>query len=59
MRDGTIPPTANLENRDPACDLDYVPGQARVANIDCALINTHGLGGGNTTLIVEKVKSES
>lgn len=49
----TVPPTANLEQPDPQCDLDYVPGQARRARIRTALINTHGLGNGNSALIME------
>lgn len=48
-----IPPTANLEHPDPACDLDYVPGQPRRARVRAALINTHGLGNGNSALIME------
>ena len=53
MRDERIPPTANYTTPDPACDLDYVP-QARRARIGHALINVHGMGGGNTALIVRK-----
>ena len=53
---GIIPPTANYEVPDPQCDLDYVPRTARRSNISCILINSHGLGGGNSTLIVEKLK---
>lgn len=55
MRDNLIPPTANLESPDPECDLDYVPLKARRARIACALINSHGLGGGNSSLVVERV----
>ena len=54
FRHGIIPPTANLEKPDPDCDLDYVPLRARQHRFACALINAHGLGGGNSTLIVEK-----
>jgi 3-oxoacyl-[acyl-carrier-protein] synthase II len=57
MRDGLIPPTANLEKPDPDCDLDYVPLKPRHARLNCMLINTHGLGGGNSTLIVERSPS--
>ena len=53
MRDDLIPPTANYTTPDPECDLDYVP-QARRARIAHALINVHGMGGGNTTLIVRR-----
>jgi len=53
MRDDRLPPTANYTTPDPACDLDYVP-QSRRMRIEHALINVHGMGGGNTTLIVRK-----
>ncbi|MDD4017363.1 MAG: beta-ketoacyl-[acyl-carrier-protein] synthase family protein [Kiritimatiellae bacterium] len=53
MRDDLIPPTANYTTPDPACDLDYVP-HARRTRIEHALINVHGMGGGNTTLIVRR-----
>jgi 3-oxoacyl-[acyl-carrier-protein] synthase II len=51
----TIPPTANLRNPGVDCDLDFVPGKARRARINCALINVRGLGGGNSSMIVERV----
>jgi 3-oxoacyl-(acyl-carrier-protein) synthase len=50
-----IPPTANYEVADPRCDLDYVPGRARSRMINTALINVRGLGGGNSSLVVERV----
>jgi 3-oxoacyl-[acyl-carrier-protein] synthase II len=53
---GIIPPTANYEMSDPRCDLDYVPGRFRNRKINTALINVRGLGGGNSTLIVERVR---
>ena len=56
VRHGIIPPTANLDIADPECDLDYVPRVARRARISCALVNSHGVGGGNTTLVLETVK---
>jgi 3-oxoacyl-(acyl-carrier-protein) synthase len=52
MRAGWIPPTANYCERDPACDLDYVGEGARRAVLRHALINLHGLGGSNSTLVV-------
>jgi 3-oxoacyl-(acyl-carrier-protein) synthase len=55
MRNGLVPPTANYQYPDPACDLDYVSGQPRIADIRCALINIHGLSGANSSLVVEKV----
>ena len=50
-----IPPTANYEVSDPRCDLDYVPGRFRNRRINTALINVRGLGGGNSSLVVERV----
>jgi 3-oxoacyl-(acyl-carrier-protein) synthase len=55
FRDHRIPPTANLDKPDPECDLDYVPGAARHADPRCILILSHGMGGGNSCLVVERV----
>jgi 3-oxoacyl-[acyl-carrier-protein] synthase II len=52
VRDGVLPPTINLHNPDPACDLDYVPNEARRAEIDVALSNAMGLGGHNGCVLV-------
>lgn len=54
LRDGIIPPTLNLENPDPACDLDYVPGQARKVDIEVAINNSLGFGGLNAALVVRR-----
>jgi 3-oxoacyl-[acyl-carrier-protein] synthase II len=51
---GTIPPTINYENKDPECDLDCVPNQARTANINAAVSNSFGFGGTNATIILKK-----
>jgi 3-oxoacyl-[acyl-carrier-protein] synthase II len=55
FKHGIIPPTANYEVSDPRCDLDYVPGRFRNRRINVALINVRGLGGGNSSMIVERV----
>src|SRR6478672_5017928 len=49
-----IPPTINLENPDPGCDLDYVPGSSRAQNVEVALSNSFGFGGHNVTLVFKK-----
>ena len=54
LRDQVAPPTINLANRDPACDLDYVPNTARSMKIDVALSNSFGFGGTNATLVFRK-----
>ena len=50
IRDQVAPPTINLENQDPECDLDYVPNTAREMKIDIAISNSFGFGGTNGTL---------
>jgi 3-oxoacyl-[acyl-carrier-protein] synthase II len=54
MRDSVLPPTINYENPDPECDLDYVPNQAREAEIQYALNNSFGFGGQNVTLCLSR-----
>ncbi|HAA28385.1 MAG TPA: beta-ketoacyl-[acyl-carrier-protein] synthase II, partial [Cyanobacteria bacterium UBA8553] len=49
-----IPPTINLENPDPECDLDYVPNHSRAQKVDVALSNSFGFGGHNVTLAFRK-----
>ena len=51
IRDGILPPTINLENPDPECDLDYVPNTARQAPVRVALSNSFGFGGTNGSLV--------
>ena len=49
---GLLPPTANYEQRDIFCDLDYLQGKPRRARLRYTLLNSHGIGGGNSTLAV-------
>ncbi len=55
IRDNVAPPTINLENPDPECDLDYVPNEAREMPIDVALSNSFGFGGTNGTLVFRRL----
>ncbi|MGE5139741.1 MAG: beta-ketoacyl-[acyl-carrier-protein] synthase family protein, partial [Rudaea sp.] len=54
LRDQMIHPTINLDTPDPACDLDYVPNQARRATVETVISNSFGLGGQNASLILRK-----
>jgi 3-oxoacyl-[acyl-carrier-protein] synthase II len=54
LRDQILPPTINQETPDPACDLDYVPNQARKASVEYALSNSFGFGGTNAALIFKR-----
>ena len=55
IRDQKLPPTHNLDNPDPECDLDYVANAARDAKVDVCLSNSFGFGGQNDTLIIKRV----
>ncbi|MGM9945923.1 MAG: beta-ketoacyl-ACP synthase II [Lysinibacillus sp.] len=54
LQEGILPPTINLHEPDPACDLDYVPNEARQANIHYAMSNSLGFGGHNASLLFKK-----
>jgi 3-oxoacyl-[acyl-carrier-protein] synthase II len=51
---GVIPPTINLENPEPECDLDYVPNQARERQVRAAVSNSFGFGGTNAVLVMKR-----
>jgi 3-oxoacyl-[acyl-carrier-protein] synthase II len=55
IRDQVVPPTINLENPDPECDLDYVPNEARHMTVNASLSNSFGFGGTNGSLLFTKV----
>lgn len=55
IQEGIVPPTINLENPDPECDLDYVPNQSREKKIRVALNNSFGFGGHNATLVARQL----
>lgn len=55
LKEGILPPTINLHNPDPECDLDYVPNEARKADIQYAMSNSLGFGGHNASLVFKKM----
>jgi 3-oxoacyl-[acyl-carrier-protein] synthase II len=55
IRDQAVPPTINLENPDPECDLDYVPNTAREMAVNVAMSNSFGFGGTNGTLVFRRM----
>ncbi len=57
IKNGKVPPTINLTNPDPECDLDYVPNTAVEADINVAISNSLGFGGHNATIVLRKYKA--
>ena len=55
MHTNMVPPTINLDEPDPDCDLDYVPNQSREARVRVALCNCIGFGSKNSALVVERI----
>jgi len=56
IRDNIVPPTMNLNDPDPALDLDYVPNQPRKCKVDIAVNESFGFGGQNNVVIVRRFK---
>jgi 3-oxoacyl-[acyl-carrier-protein] synthase II len=56
LQDQVIPPTVNLDNQDPACDLDYTPNTARTVKLEAGLSNSFGFGGTNGSVIFKRLR---
>ncbi len=59
IKNGVLPPTINLDNADPECDLDYIANKARKKELATALSNSFGFGGNNSTIIIKRVHNSS
>ncbi len=56
VKNSILPPTANYEIPDPLCDLDYIVEGPRTADVSCVLVNSHGVSGNSSCIVIEKVK---
>lgn len=57
IKHGMIPPTINIDNQDPECDLDYVPNAPRQADLKVVMSNSFGFGGHNATIVLKKYEA--
>jgi 3-oxoacyl-[acyl-carrier-protein] synthase II len=55
IKQNILPPTINLQQPDPQCDLDYVPHTARAGTVDVVVCNSFGFGGHNVSLVFRRV----
>ena len=58
IKEGTVPPTINLEDPDPECDLNYTPNAAVKQSVDVAMSNVFGFGGHNASLLFKKYQQQ-
>jgi 3-oxoacyl-(acyl-carrier-protein) synthase len=54
IHEGVLPPTINYETPDPECDLDYIPNEARQADVGVAVSNSSGFGGHNASIVLRR-----
>ena len=59
LNEGVIPPTINVENQDPECDLDVVPNVARKVDLTTVMSNNFGFGGTNGSVILKNLQNKS